>query len=226
MLKMAVPIEYFPPASQLHLTSELRPPHSPPHRASTSRSLCVVCGRSMPLTKARVFRVHGPLNNRCMGSGMSPSSLTAEDSLPLSAASNASSQCSPISVPVPVSNFLSVNSSEPSTVSADEAELFLSTIRDSSRTRILKRIPRASRHLAATKLASILDDVTEKNDFSSWDRLFTFSSRCFAATKRGGQRRSLAAAVNKQLRDELVSAPKASLTTKILALSLGLLLIP
>ena len=139
---------------------------------------------------------------------MSPSSLTAEDSLPLSAASNASSQCSPISVPVPVSNFLSVNSSEPSTVSADEAELFLYTIRDSSRTRILKRIPRASRHLAATKLASILDDVTEKNDFSSWDRLFAFSSRCFAATKRGGQRRSLAAAVNKQLRDELVSAPQ------------------
>ena len=84
---MAAPIEYFPPASQLHLTSELRPPHSPPHRTSTSRSLCVVCGRSMPLTKARVFRVHGPLNNRCMGSGMSPSSLTAEVSLPVSAAS-------------------------------------------------------------------------------------------------------------------------------------------
>ena len=46
--------------TQLHLTFELRPSHSPPHRTSTSRSLCVVCGRSMPLTKARVFRVHGP----------------------------------------------------------------------------------------------------------------------------------------------------------------------
>ena len=110
---------------------------------------------------------------------------------------------------MPVSNFLIANnSSAPTTVSAGEAELFLSTIHDSSRARILKRIPRASRHLAATKLASILDDVTEKNDFPSWDRLFVFSSRCFAASKRGGQRRSLAAAVNKQLRNELASAPQ------------------
>ena len=127
-----------------------------------------VCGRSMPLMKAGVFRVHGPLSNRCRGSGMSPSSPTAEDSLPVSAAFNASTQCSPLSVPVPVSNFMIANnSSAPTTVSADEAELFLSTIRDSSRARILKRIPRTSRHLAATKLASILDDVTEKNDFPS-----------------------------------------------------------
>ena len=138
---------------------------------------------------------------------MSPSSPTAEDSLPVSAAFNASTQCSPLSVPVPVSNFMIANnSSAPTTVSAGEAELFLSTIRDSSRERILKRIPRAYRHLAASKLASILDDVTEKNDFPSWDRLFAFSSRCFAASKRGGQRRSLAAAVNKQLRDELAPA--------------------
>ena len=199
-----------PSASQLLLTSEHRPPHSPPHRPSTSRSLCDVCGRSMPLTKAGVFRVHGPLNNRCGGFGMSPSSPTAEDSLLVSAAFSASTQCSPLSVPVPVSNFLIANnSSAPTTVSAGEAELFLSTIRDSSRARILKRIPRASRHLAATKLASILDDVTEKNDFPSWDRLFAFSSRCFAASKRGGQRRSLAAVVNKQLRDELAPAPHA-----------------
>ena len=50
--------------------------------------------------------------------------------------------------------------------------------------------------------------MTEKNDFSSWDCLFAFSSCCFAVSKRRGQRRSLAAAVNKQLVDELAPAPQ------------------
>ena len=37
--------------------------------------------------------------------------------------------------------------------------------------RILKRIPHASRHLAAPKLASILVDVTQKNGTESWGHL-------------------------------------------------------
>ena len=40
------------------------------------RAVCEVCGRSMPLTKAGKLRVHGPLNNRCDGSGMLSSSLS------------------------------------------------------------------------------------------------------------------------------------------------------
>ena len=71
-----------------------------------------------------------------------------------------------------------------------------------SSVRILKRIPRASRHLAASKLASILVDVSQKNDSESWGHLFNFSSRCLAVPKRGGHRRSLASAVNVQLREE------------------------
>ena len=68
--------------------------------------------------------------------------------------------------------------------------------------RILKRIPCASRHLAASKLASILVDVSPKNDSESWGRLFNFSSRCLAVPKRGSHRRSLASAVNVQLPEE------------------------
>ena len=37
---------------------------------------------------------------------------------------------------------------------------------------ILKRIPRAARHQAASKLARLLDDVTARNDIPSWARLF------------------------------------------------------
>ena len=68
--------------------------------------------------------------------------------------------------------------------------------------RVLKRVPRASRHLAATKLARILEDVSEKNDSGSWSRLFKFGRRCLAVPRRGGRRRKLASAVNAQLQEE------------------------
>ena len=135
------------------------------NQSSALRALCVVCGRSMPLTSAGVIRVHGPLSNRCNGSGMPPSSTGATDSStqPARSSSNGASQVPPISQSTPLLS-----------LSESLSPLF----RASSRARVLKRIPRASRHLAATKLAGILDEVTEKNDVASWDRLFRFGSRC------------------------------------------------
>ena len=41
------------------------------------------------------------------------------------------------------------------------------------------------------------------NDHASWDRLLRFSSRCFRVPARGGHRRSLATAINRQLSDEV-----------------------
>ena len=69
--------------------------------------------------------------------------------------------------------------------------------------KILKRIPRASRPLAACKVACILDGVTAKNDLVSWDRLFRFPLRCLRTPVRGGHRRSLVSVVNQQLREEV-----------------------
>ena len=128
------------------------------------------------------MRVHGPLSNRCGGSGMSPSSTA-----PATRESSSVVQDGPPSQTPP----------------SPELHLRPSSVR------IVKRIPRASRHLAATKLADILDEVTDKNDITSWTRLSTFSSRCLAVPKRGGRRRSLATAVNAQLRDasELPTQP-------------------
>ena len=142
---------------------------------SSSRALCPMCHRSMPVTRAGQMRVHGPLSNRCGGSGMSPSSTA-----PANRESSSVVQDGPPS----------------QTPTSPDLHLRPSSVR------IVKRIPRASRHLAATKLAGILGEVTDKNDISSWTRLSTFSSRCLALPKRGGQRRSLATAVNAQLRDE------------------------
>ena len=69
-------------------------------------------------------------------------------------------------------------------------------------TRILKHIPRAVRHLAATKLAGTLDDVTIKNDSDSRERLFKFAGRCLAQPQRGGQHRSPTSAVKCMLEVE------------------------
>ena len=48
--------------------------------SSSSRVVCSVCCCSIPVTKAGLLRVHGPLGNRCAGSGMStfsPAGATA-----------------------------------------------------------------------------------------------------------------------------------------------------
>ena len=42
-------------------------------RSGQYRAACPVCCRSMPVTKAGLLQVHGPLSNRCKGSRMSPS---------------------------------------------------------------------------------------------------------------------------------------------------------
>ena len=182
-------------------------------QSTTSRATCPSCGRSMPLTKAGLLRVHGPLSNRCEGSGMSPSS-------PLSSSSrspryhSSSHSMSPPAPSLPTSILLSrTDTSIPTTdaaapVSRDWARYMSSklllSIELRRSVRILKRIPRASRHLAASKLACILDEVSVKNDFTSWARLFQFSHRCFAIPTRGSRRRSLATLVNRQLQDEAI----------------------
>ena len=152
---------------------------APVTQVSASRASCPVCSRSMPLTKTGALRVHGPLSNRCAGSGML---LTSQGPQYLRSAVGNGGASGDLSSQSPSELLLSPN------------------IRQS--VRVLKRIPRASRHLAATKLSNVLDDVSEKNDTASWARLLKFSQRCFAAPRRGGQRRSLASVVNRQLQEE------------------------
>ena len=67
---------------------------------------------------------------------------------------------------------------------------------------IIKRVPKSSRHLAATKLSRILDDIVERNTVDAWSRLFKFPLWCLAWPSRAGQRHSLATAVNRQLQVE------------------------
>ena len=68
-------------------------------------------------------------------------------------------------------------------------------------------MPKASRGEAGKKFATILDAVVGKNDHASWVRLLYFSTRCLGRPDRGGRRRSLATAVNRQLREEADPPP-------------------
>ena len=169
-------------------------------RSGQSRAACPVCCRFMPVTKARLLRVHGPLSNRCKGSGMSPSlSPSTHPPHPLSLPS---STATPPSLSTAATPSIAEGIPDMRAGEASTSLLLPSDLRNS--VRVLKRIPRASRHLAASKLASNLDGVTELNDSASWSRLLQFSHRCFAVPKRGGHRRSLAARVNRQLQEEAI----------------------
>ena len=176
----------------------------------TSRAVCPVCCRSIPLTKAGLLRVHGPLSNQCEGSGMSPSSppsSTSRSSLqPSSSSSSRRDSSTSIAVSGPAASAVGDGSRETSSSQSSlplpSSFLLFSELRQS--VRLLKRIPHASRHLAASKLASILDEVTMKNDFTSWSRLLQFSHRCFGIPTRGCRRRSLATLINRQLQEEAI----------------------
>ena len=78
-------------------------------RLPVSRATCPVCGRSMPVTKAGVFRIHGPLSNRCEGSGMLPSApISVEPPIHSSSTSTLISTSTSAITVSPVSRLLSL----------------------------------------------------------------------------------------------------------------------
>ena len=78
--------------------------------------------------------------------------------------------------------------------------------------KLLKRIPCASRELAAKSLTSVLDTVVNNNDHESWSCVFFFSQHCFKCPRRRKKRISLASVVNSQIRDEAVNILLRSIT--------------
>ena len=95
-----------------------------------------ICRRSVALTKAGQVCVHGPIDNRCLGSR----------SLPTVAALSRPSQA--------------INSDERSPAHLSESKPIFHHY---SRSPIIKRVPKSSHHFAAIKLSRILDDIVECN---------------------------------------------------------------
>ena len=146
-----------------------------------NRGQCAICCRIMPLTRAGLVRVHGPVGNRCRGSR----------NLPF----------------IPnLGQGAGIGASPPSSPPRREV---LTPPR--STVKILKRIPRASRDHAARKLATILDQVVLNNNTASWDRLFSFAPCYLRVPRRGGHRRNLASHINAMLREESDPDPPDSI---------------
>ena len=57
---------------------------------TTVRAPCPVCSRSMPVTRVGALRIHGPLSNRCKGSGMFRTSTSSAPAAPASSSQSAS----------------------------------------------------------------------------------------------------------------------------------------
>ena len=197
---------------------------------------CAVCKRQIALTRAGVNRQHGLVRARCSRSGLPPSRCIL--SRPETVSAGDLNQLPVPSVP-PASitydshsggtqsralddwdNAAGVDAAAsdmpeipiPSSLPLEPPELVLPPDVIQS-IRVLKRVPRVSRHLAVTKLPRFVEDVSVKNDSRSWSRLFKFGRRCLAVPRRGGRRRNLASAVNAQLQEE--AEPPSNLSSHL-----------
>ena len=133
------------------------------------------------ITKAGVIQQHGLVFTCCSGSDLSPSRCILPRSKTVLAKDS-------IQVPVPPASISNVAHSEGSQCrfqdDCDDAAGVNTVTNDVPATelifppdviqsvRLLKCVPQASRHFAGTKLARILEDVSEKNDLGSWSCLF------------------------------------------------------
>ena len=152
------------------------------------RGSCGVCLRHILLRRDEGIRVHGPVGNRCPGSGKPPNSL---EPLPRT---DVPSSTTAFSLPPPTAAAAGLDCGlSPPCVTCIQLQ---------PTGKILKRIPRSSRELAATKLAAILEAVIVENDVTTWMRLLNFPGRCLRVPMRGGRRWSLARQVNHQLAEE------------------------
>ena len=142
--------------------------------SSAIRAPCSVCRRVMPLTRAGLVRVHGPVSNRCPGSRLppAPSGLSAPSAAPV----------------IPPHHHRPHHAALPSQNQEPEASCLFGL---PHLVKTVERIPRASRDVAARKMAAILQDV-----------ISCFATRCLRIPKRGGHCRSLATQLNQTISDE------------------------
>ena len=155
--------------------------------AFPSRGRCSVCLRTFCVTSAGLVCTHGPQCRRCPGSNRSPEQPEpGSPQPPLSPLSQESGVrlAPPPQAPIPFQQ---------------------DSFSFKPLGKILKRIPRASRGQAGSKLTLVLNAIVNKNDQAAWRRLLLFFPRCLQVHQRQPRDRhsTLASRVNKQLREEV-----------------------
>ena len=144
--------------------------HKPPHHQSQRirrTGQCSVCLRVLSLTAAGLIHQHGP-SPGCPGTGRQPI---------------VGSTC----IKNPELSTAAPPSTSTSSVNNSQQDLLQSL--SSQRCRLLKRIPKASRTLAAEKLAAVLSRIiANPDDLSAWSDILRFSFACLAVPGgRGGK---------------------------------------
>ena len=144
--------------------------HKPPHHQSQRirrTGQCSVCLRVLSLTAAGLIHQHGP-SPGCSGTGCQPI---------------VGSTC----IKDPELSTAAPPSTSASSVNNSEQDLLQSIL--SQRCRLLKRIPKASRTLAAEKLSAVLlRIIANPDDLSAWSDLLRFSFACLVVPGgRGGK---------------------------------------
>ena len=120
-------------ASNIYGISTIKMAEGTVQLSSATRAPCSVCHRVMPLTRAGLVRVHGPVGNRCPGSRFPPA---------LSGLSPPST--APVTAPAP--------SSPPALPSQNQEPEASCLFGLPHLVKTVKRIPRASRDVAARNL--------------------------------------------------------------------------
>ena len=146
-----------------------------------------VCLRTFCVTSAGLVRMHGPQCRRCPGSNRSPEQPEpGSPQPPLSPLSQESGArlAPPPQAPIPFQQ---------------------DSFSFKPLGKILKRIPRASRGQAGSKLTLVLNAIVNKNNQAAWRRLLLLCPRCLQVPQRQPRDRhsTLASRVNKQLQEEV-----------------------
>ena len=153
------------------------------------RGRCSVCQRSLQIRRDGLVRIHGSARNRCQGSEQRP-------------------------IPQENSILPNVDDSTQSAIPMPHVSNPMDSLMDLLRgTRIstIKRIPRASRNNAASKLSQIIDTlISDSNNIDFWILLLLFPKACLRVPSRGGQRWSLSTLLNRQISAETLPEPQCS----------------
>ena len=150
---------------------------------------CPVCFKFFRASSSGLLRLHGPQSRRCPGSHQAV----------IQQPSSSPSVVGQVGATCPSSTNHAVASSRDCPGSTQPSLAF--SLTSPPRVPTIRRLPKASRHLAAEKFSALLEGVVRDNTPSSWVSLLLFTSNCLYSPKRGGRRWSLATAINKQLED-------------------------
>ena len=163
---------------------------------------CSVCLRAISTTFTRVIRSHGPTTNGCRGSGRPPRQSSQSPQ-----AGSLASASQPPALRSASSQAIDLSASSLSPTAPSDQPRLPPPLLSVPKVNVVKRIPRGSRVLGSSKLATLLEGVVSTNSHDSWVRLLHFAPRCLRVPLRGGRRRSLPSMINRQLREEADPPP-------------------